>query len=186
VHDFPDNNTDDLYSTPITNHRCLLHFLGYSGVVQLVARQPLELVILVRVQAPEPPPQEDAETPARAPIGQNESGIPALRYAAGVRPIGSAFFTKRGFCILRYSEVSRSRLSNCCSEPALTKVDILDFGATISSPKLRKKGPLSTEPSPRLQECQGIFHNYSQRLDLAHFLLECLRNFRTNRSLSAT
>src|ERR1700756_2509407 len=26
----------------------------YSGVVQLVARQPLELVILVRVQAPEP------------------------------------------------------------------------------------------------------------------------------------
>ena len=33
---------------------CLLHFLGYSGVVQLVARQPLELVILVRVQAPEP------------------------------------------------------------------------------------------------------------------------------------
>ena len=28
--------------------------LNYSGVVQLVARQPLELVILVRVQAPEP------------------------------------------------------------------------------------------------------------------------------------
>jgi len=28
----------------------------YSGVVQLVARQPLELVILVRVQAPEPLP----------------------------------------------------------------------------------------------------------------------------------
>lgn len=27
---------------------------NYSGVVQLVARQPLELVILVRVQAPEP------------------------------------------------------------------------------------------------------------------------------------
>ncbi len=27
-----------------------------SGVVQLVARQPLELVILVRVQAPEPTP----------------------------------------------------------------------------------------------------------------------------------
>jgi hypothetical protein len=27
---------------------------SYSGVVQLVARQPLELVILVRVQAPEP------------------------------------------------------------------------------------------------------------------------------------
>ena len=26
----------------------------FSGVVQLVARQPLELVILVRVQAPEP------------------------------------------------------------------------------------------------------------------------------------
>ena len=32
----------------------LLHFFAYSGVVQLVARQPLELVILVRVQAPEP------------------------------------------------------------------------------------------------------------------------------------
>src|ERR1700728_1761892 len=31
-------------------------FLPYSGVVQLVARQPLELVILVRVQAPELPP----------------------------------------------------------------------------------------------------------------------------------
>jgi hypothetical protein len=28
--------------------------LSHSGVVQLVARQPLELVILVRVQAPEP------------------------------------------------------------------------------------------------------------------------------------
>ena len=28
--------------------------LNYSGVVQSVARQPLELVILVRVQAPEP------------------------------------------------------------------------------------------------------------------------------------
>jgi hypothetical protein len=38
----------------IKSSRCLLHFLGYSGVVQLVARQPLELVILVRVQAPEP------------------------------------------------------------------------------------------------------------------------------------
>src|SRR5215469_7470955 len=34
--------------------KCLLHFLRYSGVVQSVARQPLELVILVRVQAPEP------------------------------------------------------------------------------------------------------------------------------------
>ena len=34
--------------------KSLLHFSGYSGVVQLVARQPLELVILVRVQAPEP------------------------------------------------------------------------------------------------------------------------------------
>ena len=33
----------------------LLQFSSYSGVVQLVARQPLELVILVRVQAPEPP-----------------------------------------------------------------------------------------------------------------------------------
>ncbi len=32
----------------------LLHFSGCSGVVQSVARQPLELVILVRVQAPEP------------------------------------------------------------------------------------------------------------------------------------
>jgi hypothetical protein len=30
-------------------------FVPCSGVVQLVARQPLELVILVRVQAPEPP-----------------------------------------------------------------------------------------------------------------------------------
>jgi hypothetical protein len=30
-------------------------FVPRSGVVQLVARQPLELVILVRVQAPEPP-----------------------------------------------------------------------------------------------------------------------------------
>ena len=29
-------------------------FVPRSGVVQLVARQPLELVILVRVQAPEP------------------------------------------------------------------------------------------------------------------------------------
>jgi hypothetical protein len=188
VHDFPDNNTDDLYPTPITNHRCLLHFLGYSGVVQLVARQPLELVILVRVQAPEPPPQEDAETPARAPIGQNESGIPALRYAAGVRPIGSAFFTKRGFCILRYSEVSRSRLSNCCSEPALTRVEILDFGATISPLSCEENRPLSRQPSPRLKECQGISTTYSQpRLGaLPDFLLECLRNLRTNRSLTAT
>jgi hypothetical protein len=35
---------------------CLLcyTFWLWSGVVQLVARQPLELVILVRVQAPEP------------------------------------------------------------------------------------------------------------------------------------
>jgi uncharacterized membrane protein YhaH (DUF805 family) len=32
--------------------------LRYSGVVQLVARQPLELVILVRVQAPEPSPRQ--------------------------------------------------------------------------------------------------------------------------------
>ena len=32
----------------------LLHFSRCSGVVQSVARQPLELVILVRVQAPEP------------------------------------------------------------------------------------------------------------------------------------
>ncbi len=30
------------------------NFWHYSGVVQSVARQPLELVILVRVQAPEP------------------------------------------------------------------------------------------------------------------------------------
>ena len=35
-------------------------FYRYSGVVQLVARQPLELVILVRVQAPEPFSFEDA------------------------------------------------------------------------------------------------------------------------------
>jgi hypothetical protein len=34
--------------------RCLLHFSGYSGVVQLVAQRPLEPFILVRVQAPEP------------------------------------------------------------------------------------------------------------------------------------
>jgi hypothetical protein len=35
-------------------------FVPCSGVVQLVARQPLELVILVRVQAPEPPYCSDA------------------------------------------------------------------------------------------------------------------------------
>ena len=33
---------------------CLLHFLGLSGMVQLVARGPLEPKILVRVQVPEP------------------------------------------------------------------------------------------------------------------------------------
>ena len=41
---------------------------GLSGVVQLVARQPLELVILVRVQAPEPIFRcsiEDARFPLR-------------------------------------------------------------------------------------------------------------------------
>jgi hypothetical protein len=35
---------------------------NYSGVVQLVARQPLELVILVRVQAPEPFSPDFAKT----------------------------------------------------------------------------------------------------------------------------
>jgi hypothetical protein len=112
----------------------------------------------------------------------------ALGYAAGVRRTGSAFFTKRGFCILRYSEVSRSRLSNCCSEPALTRVEILDFGATISPLSCEENRPLSRQPSPRLKECQGISTTYSQpRLGaLPDFLLECLRNLRTNRSLTAT
>ena len=36
------------------SHAICYAFSRYSGVVQLVARQPLELVILVRVQAPEP------------------------------------------------------------------------------------------------------------------------------------
>ena len=34
---------------------CLLHFPVPSGMVQLVARGPLEPKILVRVQVPEPP-----------------------------------------------------------------------------------------------------------------------------------
>jgi hypothetical protein len=39
----------------VTNHSQVCYtFVPCSGVVQLVARQPLELVILVRVQAPEP------------------------------------------------------------------------------------------------------------------------------------
>jgi hypothetical protein len=33
---------------------CLLHFLFHSGMVQSVARGPLEPKILVRVQVPEP------------------------------------------------------------------------------------------------------------------------------------
>ena len=46
---------------------------NYSGVVQLVARQPLELVILVRVQAPEPIFPDIAskfETPAARDFAQ--------------------------------------------------------------------------------------------------------------------
>src|SRR5580704_6976624 len=42
----------------VTNQREVCYtFVPYSGLVQLVARQPLELVILVRVQAPEPTSQ---------------------------------------------------------------------------------------------------------------------------------
>jgi hypothetical protein len=42
----------------VTNQREVCYtFVPRSGVVQLVARQPLELVILVRVQAPEPTSQ---------------------------------------------------------------------------------------------------------------------------------
>ncbi len=50
--------------------------------MQLVARQPLELVILVRVQAPEPPPtcraaiQEDSS--AKVAVGGSFAGIPVL------------------------------------------------------------------------------------------------------------
>ena len=53
--------------------RCLLHFSGHSGVVQLVAQRPLEPFILVRVQAPEPflrvnfrPIHEDIQNVCRA------------------------------------------------------------------------------------------------------------------------
>ena len=45
---------DHIVGIAVPNLHPLLHFSIYSGVVQLVARQPLELVILVRVQAPEP------------------------------------------------------------------------------------------------------------------------------------
>ena len=42
----------------VTNRQKVCYtFVPCSGVVQLVARQPLELVILVRVQAPEPTSQ---------------------------------------------------------------------------------------------------------------------------------
>jgi hypothetical protein len=46
-------NSDDGASGTNRENVCYT-FDHYSGVVQLVARQPLELVILVRVQAPEP------------------------------------------------------------------------------------------------------------------------------------
>ncbi len=55
-------------------------FRGYSGVVQLVARQPLELVILVRVQAPEPIFSGGLQV-ADAPLARQSSaasGKPAL------------------------------------------------------------------------------------------------------------
>ncbi len=44
------------------------NFLHNSGVVQLVARQPLELVILVRVQAPEPNFSRNSKTAEPIPL----------------------------------------------------------------------------------------------------------------------
>jgi hypothetical protein len=57
---------------------------NYSGVVQLVARQPLELVILVRVQAPEPilryAPSRDGKLVANSPA-TNSSRMPTVHLA---------------------------------------------------------------------------------------------------------
>jgi hypothetical protein len=64
----------------VTNRQEVCYtFVPRSGVVQLVARQPLELVILVRVQAPEPPTFRLQHTLTRDPIViadlQRRSGI---------------------------------------------------------------------------------------------------------------
>jgi hypothetical protein len=60
-------------------------FVPCSGVVQLVARQPLELVILVRVQAPEPSVSSCGQNPPEVPTRVPENFQKEIRRSLGCR-----------------------------------------------------------------------------------------------------
>ena len=70
---------------------------NYSGVVQLVARQPLELVILVRVQAPEPLKPDShrsygGKSPEMLIFPRVSQGLQAAE--RGVLRLGRSFFAR--------------------------------------------------------------------------------------------
>jgi hypothetical protein len=153
-------------------------FFRYSGVVQLVARQPLELVILVRVQAPELIPRE---TLARVRFPFSSGGarrIPA-RYSLPpwLATCASARHSLRvaanaNELIQTHAAISSQTLDRkrCLSRT----VNLLSFPRTpfgFRHPCCRRKPPIAVEPRPAMPECQAICNPLA---------INCQRNARTN------